>query len=99
MSSGCFLSYSSVDGAEFALQLHDALEGGPSPIPVWMDQHDLKPGIDWDTQIASAIQTCDLLILIMTRDSVQDGSVCKSEWRWAMRYKRPIVPLLLHRNM
>ena len=35
----------------------------------------------------------------MTRDSVLDGSVCENEWRRALRYKRPIVPLLLHRDV
>jgi hypothetical protein len=32
----------------------------------------------------------------MTRDSVEDESVCKREWTYALRYKKPVIPLKLH---
>lgn len=53
-----FLSYSSVDGAGFALRLADALEAGTPSFQVWLDKRDLRPGRDWDEQIVEALRTC-----------------------------------------
>src|SRR5689334_20722478 len=96
MPSHHFISYSSADAEEFALQLCDALAAGPPSFPVWLDQRELQAGDDWDTQIVGAIKTCASLLFIMTRDSVGDESVCKNEWTSALRYKKPIVPIKLH---
>ena len=90
-----FLSYSSVDGKNFALKLHDALEGGDPSFAVWMDVHDLKPGEDWDEQISEAIKDCRGLLFVMTADSVRRQSTCKREWGEALHYKKPVIPLLV----
>jgi tetratricopeptide (TPR) repeat protein len=91
-----FISYSSADAGEFALRLRDALEAGPPPVPVWLDRRDIQPGQDWDTEIGEALKSCLSLLFVMTRDSVEDASVCKREWTRALRYKKAIVPLKLH---
>ena len=52
-----------------------------------------QPGVDWDNQIRDAIQACPGLLFVMTGDSVQDHSVCKPEWAWALKYKKPVIPL------
>jgi len=91
-----FISYSSADGAAFALRLRDALEAGPPPTPVWLDRRDIQMGQDWDTEVSEALKACASLLFVMTRDSVEDSSVCKREWTRALRYKKPIVPLKLH---
>ena len=95
MDGHLFLSYSAVDGADFALQLADALASGPPAYPVWLDRRDLQPGEDWDEQIAEALQTCRAVLFVMTEDSVEPGSVCKQEWGRALKYKKPVIPLRL----
>src|SRR5882672_7775835 len=93
-----FISYAPPEAQDFVLRLADVLAGGPPSIPVWLDKRDLQPGRDWDEQLAEAIRTCDSLLFVMTPDSVEDNSVCKAEWTRALRYKKPIVPLKLHRD-
>lgn len=93
MDGRIFISYSRVDAAEFAGQLADRLIAGPPSYPVWLDVRDERPGLDWDNQIRDAIQSCPGLLFLMTRDSVQDHSACKPEWVWALKYKKPVIPL------
>ena len=49
-------------------------------------------------QLAEAIRDCEGLLFVLTRDSVEDASTCKAEWTRALKYKKPITPLLLHRD-
>lgn len=91
-----FISYSSIDALDFAFRLRDELEAGPPPTPVWLDRRDIQPGEDWDEAIAEALKTCRSLLFVMTRDSVEDESVCKREWTHALRYKKPVIPIKLH---
>ena len=91
-----FISYSSADADEFALRLRRELEAGTPSFPVWLDKRDIKTGQDWDEEIAEALKSCLSLIFVMTRDSVEDESECKREWTYALRYKKPIIPVKLH---
>jgi hypothetical protein len=93
-----FISYSSVDGGDFAIKLADKLDAGPPPFPAWLDKRKLRPGQDWDEQIVDAIRTCKGLLLVISQDSVTDTSVCKDEWVRALSYKKSIIPLLLDRD-
>ena len=99
-----FISYSAVDGLDHAMRLADGLEGGSPPMRVWLDKlektrHGLRPGEDWDDQIAEGLRTCETLIFLMTPDSVASNSVCKQEWSRALKYKKPIIPILLDRTV
>jgi tetratricopeptide (TPR) repeat protein len=98
MSEFYFISYSSVDGKQFALKLADKLAAGPPEISVWLDKHALRPGEDWDEQVVEAIRTCKGMLFIMSADSVRADSVCKNEWVRALKYKKSVIPLLLDRN-
>ena len=94
MAEDFFISYSRVDGADFALRLADELEAGPPPYSVWLDQREMhRSRQDWDDQLTEAIQTCEGLVFVMTSDSVRVGSGCKDEWVWALKYKKPVIPL------
>lgn len=94
-----FICYSPADGLDFALRLYNALVAGPPPLGVWMDKHDLRPGGDWRHEIVEALGSCTSLLFIITEDSVAPHSVCEEEWSRALRYKKPIVPLLLQANV
>jgi tetratricopeptide (TPR) repeat protein len=89
-----FISYSRTDGSEFAAQLAEGLGQGNPPFPVWMD----KEGITRDI-IDEAIKTCKGLLFVMTDDSVRPSSYSEQEWSAALKYKRPIIPIRLHREV
>jgi tetratricopeptide (TPR) repeat protein len=94
MAGHFFISYSRLDGTEFALGLADELEAGPEGYRVWLDQREMRRSRqDWDDQLTEAIQTCESLLFVMTRDSVRVGSGCKDEWVWALKYKKPVIPV------
>jgi len=99
MNDHFFISYSRVDGTDFALRLADELVAGPPPYRVWVDQREMRRSRqDWDDQLTEAIQTCDGLVFVMTVDSTRVGSGCKDEWVWALKYKKPVLPLLVARD-
>jgi tetratricopeptide (TPR) repeat protein len=95
MTGHHFISYSSNDGKTFAHQLADALIYESPALPIWLDERNIIPGEEWDAQIVEAIRDCESLLFVMTAESVEDQSVCKQEWMRALRYKKPIIPLLV----
>jgi TIR domain len=97
MGGHLFISYSRIDGGEFALRLADALEAGPPSYGVWLDVREMQSGQqDWDRQLVEAIKICIGLLFVMSDDSVRDESGCKPEWVAGLRYKRPVIPVRLH---
>lgn len=97
MEGRLFISYSRVDGGEFALRLADELLAGPPSYAAWLDVRELQPGQqDWDRQLLEAIRTCTGLLFVMCEDSVRDESGCKPEWVAGLKYKRPVIPVRLH---
>lgn len=94
-----FVSYSRVDGGDLALALADELEAGPPPHRAWVDVRELTVGReDWDDQIVEAIKSASALLFVMSVDSVRVGSGCKYEWVFALKYKKPVIPLRLDRD-
>jgi Uma2 family endonuclease len=90
------ISYSPLDGGEFAMRLHDALEA--AGIPAWLDTRDFSGGYARDVAVENAIRECAGLLFVMTPDSVVDSSVCYTEWTRALDYRKLVIPLRLSRE-
>ena len=98
MSGHCFISYSTADALDFTRRLADELESSDPQIPAWYDRRDIPAGVDWDEAIVEAIKTCKCLLFVMSDDSTKAGSDCKNEILFALRYKKPILPIRLQKN-
>lgn len=93
-----FICYSRRDGEDIVLTLADQLAAGPPSIRVWLDRRNIQPGIDWDEQIVGALRECAGVLYVMTKDSVSPNSECKREWTRGLKYNKPIIPLLFHKE-
>ena len=93
-----FICYSRRDGEDIALKLADQLAAGPPSIRVWLDRRNLQPGIDWDEQIVEALRGATGVLYVLTKDSVSPNSECKREWTRGLKYTKPIIPLLFHKE-
>ena len=93
-----FICYSRRDAEDIALTLADQLAAGPPSIRVWLDRRSLQPGIDYDEQIDEALRGCAGVLYVMTEDSVSPKSECKREWTRGLKYNKPIIPLLSHKE-
>jgi tetratricopeptide (TPR) repeat protein len=104
MSAGhCFISYSNAESEPattgFAFKLADKLKAGPPSIDIWIDNRSMNPGENWDKQVSNAIKSCKCFLFIVSPDSVSDNCICCDEWDFALRYKKPVIPLLLYKGV
>jgi hypothetical protein len=88
-TGGIFISYSSDDIAA-ARQLYDQLQQIGGDV-AWFDKSALKPGDDWNRQIVSAVQRCDLFLpLISTNTEHRTEGYFRLEWTEAAERSRRI---------
>ena len=89
--AGCFfVSYARVDSA-FALRLAADLKG--AGVSVWLDQIDIKPGRQWDSEVERALGECREMILVLSPGSVASRNVM-DELAYALEEEKTIIPLL-----
>jgi hypothetical protein len=86
-----FFSYSRVDGAAFAVRLATDLK--KKGFDVWIDQEDIRAGLEWDTEIEKALKSCDCLLLLATEKSVISNNVL-NEVYYVLEQHKKVVPLI-----
>jgi hypothetical protein len=76
-----FLCHSSADKPEVK-QLHDLLlKHGAAP---WLDAEQLLPGQDWDFEIKKALDVSDVILICLSRNSVDKEGYVQREVRIAL---------------
>lgn len=86
-----FFSYSRVDGAAFALRLATDLK--KKGFDVWIDQEDIRAGLDWDIEIEKALKSCDCVLFLETEKSVVSNNVL-DEVYYALEQNKRVIPLI-----
>jgi len=86
-----FVSYSSSD-RPFAMHLAEKLEQLGARI--WIDQHHIQLGEDWDNSIEKALDSSDTLLLIISSTAVDSENV-KDEVSIAIQENKRLVPILI----
>lgn len=85
-----FISYSRKDEV-FARQLAESLS--IAELDVWIDVDDIPVGMKWSSAIEKGLQYSQLMIVIITPDSMQSRNV-EDEWQYFRDKNKPIVPVL-----
>ena len=85
-----FISYTRKDEA-FVQKLAAALES--CGISLWYDRKGIGAGSQWEAELLNALNKVDLLLLILTPDSLQSAWV-EREWQLTLQQNKPILPIL-----
>jgi len=86
-----FISYSHED-ATFVQQVREQLQAWD--YQTWLDSDNIPHGAYWPDAIDAGLKNSDVLVGVMTPDSVASRNV-KNEWDWALENGRPLFLLLL----
>ena len=86
-----FISYSKADGKTFASQLRDQLRNVSPPVEPWIDL-DKPRGHPFPPELVKAIGGCDLLLFVITANSVESGW-CLRELRYAVDIGKRVLAL------
>lgn len=89
--SSIFVSYSRKN-EPFARKLARALSD--SGVDVWLDVEDIPAGMKWSSAIQQGLDTANLLIVVITPDSMASTNV-EDEWQYYLDNKKTVIPVLL----
>jgi hypothetical protein len=98
-----FLSYASTD-RDAVLRFHDDL--ARAGYNVWMDKHRLKGGQNWDFEIKKALQKAVIIVVFLSRNSVDRRGYAQREIKIALDQANDrlvddiyLIPLLLEADV
>jgi TIR domain-containing protein len=106
MTARVFISYRSSDGADKATALARDLDARFGSAQVFIDKEDLPPGARWRDAIASTLQECPILLLLITPDYLgatdaggkrcieREDDPARAELDAGLAAKAHIIPLL-----
>lgn len=63
---------------------------------MWLDVEDIPAGMNWSSAIQEGLRQCDLMIVIISPDSMASRNV-EEEWQYYRDRDKPIVPVLWRR--
>ena len=86
-----FISYRRVD-EDFARKIHGALTN--EGLDVWLDVVNIRAGDDWSDSIHRGLVGSDVMLLIVTPESMESSNVA-DEWKYFHSRSRPIIPVHL----
>ncbi|MBI5959715.1 MAG: TIR domain-containing protein [Chloroflexi bacterium] len=87
--SQVFISYSRND-EEIARKIATDLDR--LGLDVWIDTDDIPPGVNWSTAIQEGLDACEVLILILSPESMASSNVT-DEWQYFRDERKPIIPV------
>jgi len=87
-----FMSYAREDEA-FARKLAAWLQKTLN-LGVWIDVDDITPGVKWSSAVEEGLNTCEVMIVIITPESMESRNV-EDEWQYFLDLGKPVIPLLL----
>jgi len=90
-SRSIFASYSRSDWINYVDPL--LLRLGTKGISVWVDQHLIQGGQDWQDEIDRALEICERMILFITPRSL-DSKYVKMEYRYFFNNNKLLVPIM-----
>ena len=86
-----FISYSRVN-KDFALRLARELKS--EGFAVWLDQLDIPAGARWDVELETALEECEIFMIIMTPSAIASENV-RDEIGYAIDNNKRFLPVLL----
>jgi len=85
-----FISYNRKD-EDFARKLARSLsELGED---IWIDVEDIPAGMNWSSAIQQGLLVCDVMLVIISPDSMVSSNVA-DEWQYYRDQRKPIIPVL-----
>src|SRR5512138_756571 len=92
MRPRAFISYARSDGEQTARSLRTRLENEHPEITLWLDRAQMQGGVGWWKQITEALDTVEILIMILTPGALQSETAAK-EWRYARQQGVRVCPV------
>jgi len=87
-----FLSYARKDGEPFAAELRRRLEREGPEITIWQDRTRMQGGLGWWKQITEALDTVEVLVLVMTPGALR-SPITRKEWQYARQQGARVYPV------
>jgi len=93
--SRVFISYARKDGASLAQRLESDLRN--AGLDAWLDTQRIKGGAVWSEDIDRAIDSCQVMIAVLTTGSYESG-MCRGEQLRALDKGKRLVPVLAEKG-